>query len=111
MAHYYCYVFVSFSLGIQASVQTRDAWTQYIAPDVTGRSSRTFCDLSEEEDVQMETEEARQEEEDLMDKEDARKEEEGSTCSEFMPDSHSSSESSDGQSTPERPTQRLKKYV
>lgn len=91
--------FICLYTGIQVSVQTRDAWTQYIALDVTGRSRGSLCDLSEEEEDQMDIEEAREEEK-------------GAISSDFTPGGDSDPESSDSQSTPERPTQRLRKlYV
>ncbi|XP_060754019.1 uncharacterized protein LOC132864618 isoform X1 [Neoarius graeffei] len=91
-----CRSATSYAKRIQVSVQTRDAWTQYIALDVTGRSRGSFCDLSEEE-------------EDQMDFEEAREEEKGAISSDFTPGGDSDPESSDSQSTPERPTQRLRK--
>lgn len=91
--------FICLYTGIQVSVQTRDAWTQYIALDVTGRSRGSLCDLSEEEEDQMDIKEVREEEK-------------GAISSDFTPDGDSDPESSDSQSTPERPTQRLRKlYV
>ncbi|XP_060759898.1 uncharacterized protein LOC132870278 [Neoarius graeffei] len=91
-----CRSATSYAKRIQVSVQTRDAWTQYIALDVTGRSRGSLCDLSEEEKDQMDIEEAREEEK-------------GAISSDFTPGGDSDPESSDSQSMPERPTQRLQK--
>ncbi|KAK0142910.1 hypothetical protein N1851_019148 [Merluccius polli] len=87
----------------QVSVQTRDAWTQYVAPDVTERSV-TICNLSEgkEQEQMMDIEE-----EDRQEGKEGRSSDRSPECTEFIPDSDP--ESSDYESTPEKPRKRLRK--